>query len=140
VINRVPDSAYAYNQGTSMATPFVSGLAGLIWSKDPTLTYTEVKSAILDTVDKVPALEGKLVTGGRINAQGALCSIGPLKGDLNCDGQVDLADAVFTSQVFLTKDQYLCRYCLDQGVEPVQDGQVNLSDVIYLLQQLSEIR
>lgn len=137
VINRVPDTAYAYNQGTSMAAPFVSGLAGLLWSKEPTLTYAQVKSAIIDTVDKISALKGKLVSGGRINTQGALCSINALKGDLNCDGQVGLADAVYVAQILSGKSPYVCRYCLSTGTDPVGDGAVTVQDVIYLLQGMA---
>lgn len=59
---------YDYYGGTSMATPHVAGLAGLIWSKNPGLTYMEVKERILLTSDPIPSVTGKTVTGGRINA------------------------------------------------------------------------
>ncbi len=137
VINRVPDSAYAYLQGTSMAAPFVSGLAGLLWSKDPTLTVAQVKSAILNTVDKIPALEGKLVSGGRINAQGALCSVDPAAGDLNCDGRIGLDDAVFAEQILAGMNPYVCRYCLENGTDPVADGAVAFPDLLELLQEIA---
>lgn len=63
---------YTYASGTSMATPFVAGAAALIWSATPTLTVSQVRSAILDGVEKVPSLEGKLATGGRLHLPGAL--------------------------------------------------------------------
>jgi subtilisin family serine protease len=63
---------YQYLDGTSMATPHVAGLAGLIWSRNPGLTYTEVKERILLTSDPLPSLIGKTFTGGRINAYKAL--------------------------------------------------------------------
>jgi len=140
VINQVPETAYAYNQGTSMAAPFVSGLAGLLWSKEATLSPDQVKTAIMETVDKIPALSGKIASGGRINAQGALCSINPLKGDLNCDGQVGLDDAVYGAQIITGKSSYVCRCCLSTGTDPVADDTVTLLDVLYLLQDLAGLR
>jgi subtilisin family serine protease len=58
--------------GTSAAAPHVSGVAALIWSTYPNATPQQVKWAILEGVDRIPALEGLCVTGGRLNAYGAL--------------------------------------------------------------------
>jgi len=63
---------YGYKSGTSMAAPVVSGLAGLIWSLSPDISYLEVKNIILNTVDRLPSLDGKVLTGGRVNAYKAL--------------------------------------------------------------------
>ena len=63
---------YAFNQGTSMATPHVAGLAALIKAFNPALTNTEIKAAILGSVDVIPDWSGLVVTGGRINAAKAL--------------------------------------------------------------------
>jgi subtilisin family serine protease len=65
-------SDYAYFSGTSMATPHVSGTAALIWSKYPTLTHLQVKERIMNSVDPLPSLAGKCVTGGRLNAYRAI--------------------------------------------------------------------
>ena len=69
--------AYGFMEGTSMATPHVAGLAGLIWGYKPELTYSEVKDVILSTGDDLTSLAGKTVTGKRINAFNALNSITP---------------------------------------------------------------
>jgi hypothetical protein len=61
--------------GTSMAAPFVSGVAGLVWSVNPSLGYAQVKDIILNSVDKKPALSGKTGTGGRVNASAAVTLI-----------------------------------------------------------------
>lgn len=60
--------------GTSFSAPFVSGAAALIKSIYPTMTNNGVKKAILDGVDKCTTLNGKVKTGGRLNAYNSLIS------------------------------------------------------------------
>ena len=55
-----------------MATPQVSGAAALIWAADPSLTYSEVKTLLFDSVDPLASLSGITTTGGRLNAFAAL--------------------------------------------------------------------
>ena len=82
-----PTNKYKSLQGTSMATSFVSGLAALIWSKEPNLSYLDVKNRILSTVDVLPQLSGKVKTSGRINAYRALLgsTCTPPFTDIPCD-------------------------------------------------------
>jgi len=63
---------YGYKSGTSMATPVVSGVAGLVWSANPDLSYAEVKEIIVGSVDRIPDLAGKLISEGRVNARAAV--------------------------------------------------------------------
>lgn len=64
---------YDYLQGTSMATPYVAGLAALVWSLDPTLTPDEVQGAIETTaVDRGPNGWDDDYGHGRIDALAAL--------------------------------------------------------------------
>ncbi len=70
-----PSNTYGYKSGTSMATPHVSGLAGLIKSTNPALTNLQIKTVILGTTDAKSSLTGKCVTGGRINAQRAVSQV-----------------------------------------------------------------
>ena len=58
--------------GTSMATPQVSGVAGLILASEPNITVEKLRERILKSVDKVDSLNGKIETGGRLNAAKAL--------------------------------------------------------------------
>lgn len=55
-----------------MATPVVSGIAGLVKAQTPSLTPTEIKSIIESTVDSITLLSGKVATGGRVNTAWAL--------------------------------------------------------------------
>ncbi len=66
---------YDYKNGTSMAVPHVAGLAGLIWSYQPELSYSQVKDTILKTGDPLDDLAEKTFTGRRINAHKALLSL-----------------------------------------------------------------
>jgi subtilisin family serine protease len=65
-------SNYGDMSGTSMATPYVSGLAGLILAQDNTLTYSQVKDCIFNGVDATASLNEKVGSGGRINANTSL--------------------------------------------------------------------
>jgi subtilisin family serine protease len=63
---------YSYLSGTSMAVPYVTGTAALLKTLNPSLTTAQIKSRILGSVDIIPALSGKVATGGRLNAAKAL--------------------------------------------------------------------
>ena len=60
-------SGYAPFSGTSMAAPHVSGAAALYLSRAPTATAQQMRDALLQSVDPLPSLAGKTVTGGRFN-------------------------------------------------------------------------
>jgi hypothetical protein len=72
IYSTMPNNNYSSLSGTSMAAPHVSGAISLLWAKCSKLTHTQVKQNILETVDNVPALSGKTVTGGRLNVFHAL--------------------------------------------------------------------
>lgn len=65
---------YHTNNGTSMATPFVSGVAALILAEDPDLTPIQVKARILNSAHQISSLSGLCVTGGYLDAAAALDS------------------------------------------------------------------
>ncbi|MFH1377006.1 MAG: S8 family serine peptidase [Candidatus Woesearchaeota archaeon] len=61
---------YNYGWGTSFSTPFVSGVIGLILSKNPDFSNEEVRQILIDTSDPVTGFPE--IIGGRINAYQAL--------------------------------------------------------------------
>jgi subtilisin family serine protease len=72
IMSTWPGNQYEEHSGTSMATPVVSGVAALILSVNPDLSVTDLRKRLLDTVDKLPALDGKVSSGGRVNAASAV--------------------------------------------------------------------
>jgi subtilisin family serine protease len=68
---------YVHNQGTSMATPHVAGVAALLLASNPAASVATVRGALLSSVDVLPPLGGKLVSAGRLNAHKALLALAP---------------------------------------------------------------
>ena len=77
IYSTVPDDTHGLKDGTSMSCPLVAGLAGLVWSRNPSLTHDEVRAIIVNNCDDIdalnPGLAGKL-GNGRINARRALAA------------------------------------------------------------------
>lgn len=71
--NRYSDSVIELLQadwsGTSMACPHVAGAAALYWSAHPEKNWKDVKTALLNSVRKIPALDGKTLTGGKLSVE-----------------------------------------------------------------------
>lgn len=76
ILSTVPGSAYGPSDGTSMASPVVAGLAGLVFSANPSLTPTQVRNFIESTVD--PVAGGQYVNRGRVNARKAVQAAMPI--------------------------------------------------------------
>jgi subtilisin family serine protease len=72
-------STYLANQfgtksGTSMATPYVAGVAALMKAANPALSYAQLRSGLIASSDPLAALTGKVVANGRVNAYRAVMS------------------------------------------------------------------
>ena len=75
IVTTFDGGGYRSISGTSFATPFVSGLAGLLRSQHPEWSLAEVRAQIARTADDIdglnPGFEGQLGSG-RINAARAV--------------------------------------------------------------------
>jgi subtilisin family serine protease len=63
---------YAYYTGTSMATPYVSGVVSLVEGLHPNLTAAELVYLVRATTKPLPSLVGKTISGGMVDAAQAL--------------------------------------------------------------------
>jgi subtilisin family serine protease len=75
VWSTVPGATQEYMSGTSMATPFVTGAVALLMSARPNATYTQIRQAILSSVDVIAGQPYKVSSRGRLNVQNALTSL-----------------------------------------------------------------
>jgi subtilisin family serine protease len=63
---------YSFVNGTSFAAPIVSGVAALILAQRPDLSALDARDILMQSVTKVSGLDGKMVSGGVVNAAEAL--------------------------------------------------------------------
>jgi thermitase len=85
IISTFPDDRYAWSDGTSMATPHVTGEAALLLGRNPNLEPADIKAAVIDSADYKNALNDLSVSDGRANANAALLSVDD-DGDSVVDG------------------------------------------------------
>lgn len=68
-------TSYQFSQGTSMASPMVAGLVGLMISHAPSATPQDIIDCLLSSADNIDAANGNYINqlgSGRINAEEAL--------------------------------------------------------------------
>lgn len=68
-------NGYREASGTSMATPYVSGVAALIIASDPQISLKSLRARLLGTADELETLDGRVETKARICAANALGNI-----------------------------------------------------------------
>ncbi len=73
ILSTIIGGSYAYFNGTSMATPHVTGSGALILAACAQSTAT-LKATILNNVDPLASLSGLVRTGGRLNVGKAVSS------------------------------------------------------------------
>ena len=72
IYSTLPGNQYGYKSGTSMAAPHVTGVAALIATEYPEISNEQLKDRLLFAVDRSPELQGKVFSGGHLNAAKAV--------------------------------------------------------------------
>ena len=86
ILSTTPNNTYSVFSGTSMATPFVSGSAALLWAQNPNLTVQQVKGLLLMNGNVVSALVDKTLSGRRLNVGNSMQALN--SGDVTPPGAV----------------------------------------------------
>ena len=77
ILSTAPGGWYESLDGTSMATPHVTGAVALCAAKYPSETMAQRVQRILGQVDPLAALSGKTTTGGRLDVAAAVNTVAP---------------------------------------------------------------
>jgi subtilisin family serine protease len=86
ILSTVPGNGYQTLSGTSMATPHVVGSAALLCAANPNLSVTQLRALLSFNGDPVPALQGKSLSGRRLNVFKSLQAMN--EGDTTAPGTV----------------------------------------------------
>jgi subtilisin family serine protease len=139
IVSTTPGGGYAFWEGTSLSTAFVSGTIALVRAQHPewptpTVPSAQIVPTMLATIGATSApLDGDnpnyegLLGVGRIDA-GAAVLVGPPQpkpGDINLDGSVDSADLAVLLGAWGP-----CQNCL---ADIDQDGAITATDLSLLL-------
>ena len=137
---------YDIMQGTSMACPVASGLAGLVLSKNPTLTPEELTAVMKSTCVNVDAINPEFVDSmgaGRIDAYAAVHAAGLLNMDLVADFEASdvilaVGDAInFTDKTIGTPTSWSWEF---EGGTPATSTDQNPQNIAYNEEGIYQVR
>ena len=86
ILSTYPGNQYQFLSGTSMATPHVTGAAALLCAQNANLNVNQLRALLSFNGDLIPALQGKTLTGRRLNVFKSLQALG--EGDTTPPGTV----------------------------------------------------
>ena len=88
ILSTVPGGKYDVYSGTSMATPHVSGVLGLLLAKEGRMDHRVLRERLTMTGVPVTALRGKTLTGSRIDAFNLLTDTRPERSGPKSDAWI----------------------------------------------------
>lgn len=80
IYSSVPNSLFRRSSGTSMATPFVSGIAAMVLRENPELSAYQVKQLVLSGAQPISSLQSKTTTSSRLNAYNSVVAAKSVAG------------------------------------------------------------
>ena len=72
ILSTIPGGGFGSSSGTSMAAPFISGVAAMMIIEQPEMLGYQVKDIVFNEADTIPQLATKITTESRVNAQAAV--------------------------------------------------------------------
>ncbi|WP_394524937.1 S8 family peptidase [Lacrimispora sp. JR3] len=72
ILSTIPGNGYGFMSGTSMAAPMVTGVAAMLYSYRTDISLSDVKQILLNSSRKLETLNGKILSGGLLDAYSAL--------------------------------------------------------------------
>lgn len=88
IASTYPNNQYVYASGTSMASPYVAGVASLLVGKNTDAPFEIIKEMILSHGDQTPAGLSFTASGNRLNANTAFNAFDPNQEWLILSGQL----------------------------------------------------
>jgi thermitase len=99
ILSTLKGGGYEIMSGTSMATPHVSGVLGLLLAKEGRMPHEQMRERLTMTGTPVAALRGKTQTASRIDAYNLLTDTRPERSGPRSDGWTTVKlDQVFESE------------------------------------------
>jgi minor extracellular serine protease Vpr len=144
-----PDVNYVFSQGTSMATPFVCGVAALMLEKNSTLTAAQIKTILRESA-VVDSFTGDVWNNyfgaGKVDAMAAVQAVSdlgpPPTGDVNGDETTTVLDLVLLANHIADPSGYPlesdARQQGDVYPSPSGDGLLNASDLARIVSFILE--
>jgi subtilisin family serine protease len=72
ILSTIPNNKYKSYSGTSMATPYIAGVLGLLKTLEPEISPVQAKQKLIDTSVKTEKLSKFSISGGYVNAFNAI--------------------------------------------------------------------
>lgn len=121
-------SGYAYYDGTSMATPHVSGVAALVWSSKPTATAGQIRTVLQTTAEDLGTAGRDNSYGfGLVRANDAITALGGSGGGGGGDTTAPVISTVAASVVNSKQGTFKITWTTNEGANTV----VNLNGTPY---------